>query len=614
MYLLKRKKRKLTKDKGRIFDKMVIFNTKKFIIFLCIFIPLLVCVTIFLVRSYCGVEHFDSYTKAWAQQLFTDKNLNISGLETWPLIVFPNHLTLQMLTNYHNLDLDNIYDKTAELHIMLDGEPTDIPNTEDYDIIISTKKNLKNSIFLPYYIFHCVEAKLDINYLNFKHTNYSTRKFAVFAYSNCDEKFPGVKRRREFYEKFKTRFGNMVSNLGRCYNEDLIEFGTHVDNSEKFKGFRFVIAFENKEIDGYVSEKIINPIFAGCIPVYCGASDVSKYINPKRIINVKDFSSDDKVFERMLEIENNPALFQEIISQPALTETPSIHNEYSFLLGKGKIFKDMYERSPNPLRDMMPLKRCVLNKIIFCTFADGRNYTTKRIENEATKSEYFDDVIGYSPLDLMSNWKHENVGVVNFDLNFLSKEKRGYGYWTWKPYIILKALCENCEDGDILVYADSGCTVEPFMTTKMMGYINAISEKNPILAFSMLFKEKFWSKTDLVKRVFKNVSTDEKNIALNSNIYQFSSTTIIMRKCPEVIEFIKEWHNIAQENNHQYIDDALNLKDEDSKVFEHRHDQSIFSLLCKKNRHLVKNSTDFQIDSSHNESQRVIFKRKRYKN
>ena len=572
-------------------------------------------ITIYLVvNKYSKIENFDSYTNVWSSRLFSDKNLIVSDQNSWPVITFPNYLSLQILTNYHNLDLKNIYNKWAEMHIMIDGEPTDIVNPEDYDIIITTKKNMEKTVFLPYYIFHCVEAKLNINNINNKYNNYSTRKFAVFAYSNCDEKFSGVKRRREFYEKLRNKFGNNLHNLGRCYNKEMSQYGTHVENKNKFTEFKFVIAFENKAIEGYVSEKLINPIFAGCIPVYCGAPDVAKYINPKRIINVNDFSSDEEVFNRMVEINNDHNLFMQIVSQPALVEEPSIYNYYSFLLGKGKIFRDIYNQAPPSLRDMMSLKRCLLNKIVLCTFADGKKYTSKRIVNEAENSEYFDDIISYSSLDLKSSWNCETVGRINFDINFIRKPNRGYGYWTWKPYIIFRALCEKCKDGDVLVYSDSGSSIQPFMTTKMVEYIKSVEGNTPILGFPMLHKEKFWSKGDLIDRVFYNTPIEEKNLALKSTPYQFTASIIILRKCPAVIEFIKEWHDIGQENNHQYIDDSPSLNNKDEEVVENRHDQSIFSLLCKKNRHLVTKSFDSQLDNKLNETQQCIFKRRRNQN
>ena len=597
---------------------MVFSITKKNIARICIFMLFLAALIsiILVINRYYEIENFDPYTNVWSSHLFSDKNLTVSSQDTWPVITFANHLSLQILTNYHNLDLKNIYNKSAEMHIMIDGEPTDIANIEDYDMIITTKRNMENTVFLPYYIFHCVEAKLNIDNINNKYNNYSTRKFAVFAYSNCDERFSGVKRRREFYEKLKNRFGNNIHNLGRCYNQEFNQYGSHVENNNKFTEFKFVIAFENKAIEGYVSEKLINPIFAGCIPVYCGAPDVAKYINPKRIINVNDFSSDEEVFNRMLEIHNDPNLFKKIVSEPALVEAPSIYNYYSFLLGKGKTYIDIYNKAPLPLRDMMPLRRCVLNRIVLCTFADGKKYKTKRIENEAEKSEYFDNVICYSSLDLKPSWNHQETGRINFDVNFVRNPRasRGYGYWTWKPYIILRTLCENCKDGDVLIYSDSGSSIRPFMTTKMMEYVKSVEGNTPILGFPIFHKEKFWSKGDLIDRVFYNTPLEEKNNALKSTPYQFTSAILILRKCQDTINFVKEWHNIAQENNHRYIDDSPSLNNKDENVVENRHDQSILSLLCKKNHHLVTKSMDSLIDHPLNQTQQSVFKRHRNQN
>jgi len=41
---------------------------------------------------------------------------------------------------------------------------------------------------------------------------------------------------------------------------------------------------ENSVVDGYVSEKLFNGFRGGGIPIYFGASDVGKYINPKSFV------------------------------------------------------------------------------------------------------------------------------------------------------------------------------------------------------------------------------------------------------------------------------------------------------------------------------------------
>ena len=42
--------------------------------------------------------------------------------------------------------------------------------------------------------------------------------------------------------------------------------------------------------------------------------------------------------------------------------------------------------------------------------------------------------------------------------DFIEKNKRGYGYWLWKSYIIKKTM-DMMKDGDILLYLDSGCEI-----------------------------------------------------------------------------------------------------------------------------------------------------------
>jgi hypothetical protein len=61
-----------------------------------------------------------------------------------------------------------------------------------------------------------------------------------------------------------------------------------VSTLEKYK---FSICFENSIFEGYVTEKIIDPFFAGCIPIYLGAPDVADYIPANCFINFKDFES-----------------------------------------------------------------------------------------------------------------------------------------------------------------------------------------------------------------------------------------------------------------------------------------------------------------------------------
>ena len=55
------------------------------------------------------------------------------------------------------------------------------------------------------------------------------------------------------------------------------------------------------------------------------------------------------------------------------------------------------------------------------------------------------------------NRKHIASSYVNAHENIFS-QKKGAGYWLWKPYIILETL-EEIPENDILLYADSGSVI-----------------------------------------------------------------------------------------------------------------------------------------------------------
>jgi alpha(1,3/1,4) fucosyltransferase len=55
------------------------------------------------------------------------------------------------------------------------------------------------------------------------------------------------------------------------------------------RGYKFAIAYENAAFPGYVTEKIFDAFFAGCIPIYEGAPDVTDYIPPETFIDKRKF-------------------------------------------------------------------------------------------------------------------------------------------------------------------------------------------------------------------------------------------------------------------------------------------------------------------------------------
>lgn len=62
--------------------------------------------------------------------------------------------------------------------------------------------------------------------------------------------------------------------------------------------YRFSICYENaKDIPGYITEKIFDSMFSGCIPVYWGANNIEDYIPKDCFIDKRDFESYDDLYD-----------------------------------------------------------------------------------------------------------------------------------------------------------------------------------------------------------------------------------------------------------------------------------------------------------------------------
>lgn len=202
---------------------------------------------------------------------------------------------------------------------------------------------------------------------------------------------------------------------------------------------------------------------------------------------------------------------------------------------------------------------------VFITFgAGGQNYIDagERLLEQAKKCDIFSKTILYTDAELKRDvefWpKHEE---------FIKKNPRGYGYWLWKPWIIKKTM-ESMQDGEILVYADAGCEIDTANSSQL-----TIDMKNKYIIGSKTCYEKQWTKMDLI------IQLDMLNDPL-LDTRQNQATTNVYRVCDKVRDFVNQWYELGC--NYHLIDDSPSIAENLDVFIEHRHDQSIFSLLSKK--------------------------------
>jgi hypothetical protein len=199
------------------------------------------------------------------------------------------------------------------------------------------------------------------------------------------------------------------------------------------------------------------------------------------------------------------------------------------------------------------------------TFADSNfKNPRERITQQAKGLNFFTNIYSFDEGDLDKNF-------FNRHKNFIESNKRGYGYWIWKPQVVKQVLAQ-VPDGSIIIYADAGCAFSD--ESELNDLISKIDDKG-FLGFQFkddndYHNETKFNKKDCIDRVFPNMSGDTPQII---------ATTFIIKKNKFTCSFIDTWLKYCEE--YHLVDDSESvLKNADSFV-EHRHDQSIFSLLCK---------------------------------
>lgn len=80
--------------------------------------------------------------------------------------------------------------------------------------------------------------------------------------------------------------------------------------------YRFAVAFENGGMHGHTTEKITDAMVAGSIPIYWGNPDIGAEFNVKSFVNAYEFRSLDALVERVLQIEESPALYRQVLAEP----------------------------------------------------------------------------------------------------------------------------------------------------------------------------------------------------------------------------------------------------------------------------------------------------------
>lgn len=140
-------------------------------------------------------------------------------------------------------------------------------------------------------------------------------KFCNFIYSNRNNNMSGVARRIEFFKDLSEY--KKVDSGGPVMNN--IGFNVQIKN-EWIKDYKFTIAFENESHSGYTTEKILDPFLSGSLPIYSGNPLIRKDFNESSFINYDSYASSHDVISRIIQIDQDDNLYNEIMNQRILPD------------------------------------------------------------------------------------------------------------------------------------------------------------------------------------------------------------------------------------------------------------------------------------------------------
>ena len=198
----------------------------------------------------------------------------------------------------------------------------------------------------------------------------------------------------------------------------------------------------------------------------------------------------------------------------------------------------------------------------FISFADSKFYNAlNKLKNEAENSEFFNHVKMYNEFDLSDDI-----------LKYCNNNQKGYGFWIWKP-IIVKKHFDSLNENDLLVYADAGCSIYQTGKEIFESYINHLNTNDAIF-FQMEHKEKTWTKMDTIIELGGEDLLDTG---------QLTACCFLLKKNDKTKKIINDWFE-ASVNKRNLIDDTISISKNDETFMEHRYDQSILSIIVKKNK------------------------------
>lgn len=169
----------------------------------------------------------------------------------------------------------------------------------------------------------------------------ANKRFCNFIYSNL------VGSRINFFQQLSQY--RLVESTGKVLNNTGYLIGNRQDGrhahtkTEDLVNYKFNIAFENTIAEGYITEKLLEPLAAGCVPIYFGDVSCKHDFNPKSFIYVRDFKNFAEAVEYIKYVDRDEQVFNTYLKEPVFLAPPIYTPDYTF----ERIYRFLIKKRPH---------------------------------------------------------------------------------------------------------------------------------------------------------------------------------------------------------------------------------------------------------------------------
>jgi alpha(1,3/1,4) fucosyltransferase len=188
-----------------------------------------------------------------------------------------------------------------------------LPDWSECDYALSCHYlNDPRHLRLPFYAFSTTAESLVKSNEDPEVLLAAKTRFCAFVVSNVGKHV--TQKRVEFFHRLSKY--KRVDSGGRAFNNIGGPLPHWMAKLEFLRTCKFNVAFENRSVPGYTTEKPVEAMQARCVPIYWGSPRVQEEFNTKSFLNYFDFPNEEALIERIIELDRDDAKYLEIMRQP----------------------------------------------------------------------------------------------------------------------------------------------------------------------------------------------------------------------------------------------------------------------------------------------------------